>query len=554
MTGMLPEEPLVLRQETGIDPRELAARQGNERPGASGTVRGLPDLTEGGRDARALAAGAPESEGVRVAREQRELNETKRRVSDAEADRLQADFDRRNAGVKIISKQEEAEAKKAALRGGGEISNVANGGGGEPPPERPRFARVGGKDIRAGFTRQIGVGRELLDETEESLADASIDKKLAAQGLSEKEAQRSERMSGALGRQIRREENAIREQEERNRLMNEDYARRQGEIDKERKAIESLEIKPDTLFDREDWAKVIGAIVSIVGSFAHGASGSKGPSPLDRLREAQDRSVDLQVRRRDMRRQNLVARETELERLEKHYGDPRLAEAELRDRQRALVQAYGEKMLVDAGATDAADKLRMKFAMWDEERAQGRLEREQQLGDKVVEQWQYQPERVVQVGGPKPLSEDARKRMVRINGRTGFVVDGSDRRPVQEAVSNLEHIGGQLNRLEQIVNDSSLSDIEKQRQIESLAGSLGPALSVAQGQGAMSDDERKRMESRLGDAQALLGSKERARTLINETKQFFGAKKDSIVRGSVYADPDAGQPFQGAPSRNRRYE
>jgi hypothetical protein len=438
-------------------------------------------------------------------------------------------------------------------RAGTELQSAGMGGG-EPPPERARYARVGGKDIRAGFTRQIGVGREALDDTELALADASIDKKLAAQGLSDKEAERSERMSGALGRQIRREENAIREQEERNRLMNEDYARRQGEIDKERKAIESLEIKPDTLFDREDWAKVIGAIVSIVGSFAHGASGSKGPSPLDRLREAQDRSVDLQVRRRDMRRQNLVARETELERIEKHYGDPRAAEAELRDRQRALIQAYGEKMLVDAGATDAADKLRMKFAMWDEERAQGRLEREQQLGDKVVEQWQYQPERVVQIGGPRKLSEEARKRMVRVGGRTGFVVGESDRRPVQEAVSNLEHIGGQLDRLEQIVNDSSLSDIEKQRQIESLAGSLGPALSVAQGQGAMSDDERKRMESRLGDAQALLGSKERARTLINETKQFFGAKKDSIVRGSVYADPDAGQPFQGAPSRNRRYE
>ena len=440
-------------------------------------------------------------------------------------------------------------------RRGAPTTDIDTGGGGGPDPrDRPRFVKVGGKDIRAGFTKQLGVGREALDEAELALADASIDKKLSAQNIAERDTTRAETASAALGRQIRREEQAVREQEQRDRGMAEDYQKRQAAIDKERAAIENLDIKPDTLFDKEDWAKVIGSIVAIVGSVGHGFSGKGGPTPMDRLVEAQDRSIARQKERREMRRQNLVSRESELERIEKHYGDPRLAEAELRDRQRMLIQQYGQKMLLDAGATDSLDKFKAQLAGWDEERAHGRLEREQKLGDKVVEQWQYIPERSVQVGGQKPLTDEQRKRLVNVNGQRGFVPGESDRRPIQESVSSLEHLGGQLDRLQQIVDQTGVSDVDKQRQIEALVGSLGPSLAVAQGQGAMSDDERKAIANRLGDAQSFLGSKDRAKTLIGETKQFFQAKKDAVVRGSVYSDPDATTPMQGAPSRTRRYE
>jgi hypothetical protein len=211
-------------------------------------------------------------------------------------------------------------------------------------------------------------------------------------------------------------------------------------------------------------------------------------------------------------------------------------------------------MLVDAGATDAADKLRMKFAMWDEERAQGRLEREQQLGDKVVEQWQYQPERVVQIGGPRPLTDEQRKRKVNVGGRQAFVVAESARQPVQDRVTALENIEEQLAYGRQIANDSSLTDIERQRKLEAWQENMGPDLAVAQGQGAMSEDEAARLKNKLGNAGSLWGSKERANTLIGETQRFFGSKKDAVVRGTVYTDPDATTPMQGAPSRNRRYE
>jgi hypothetical protein len=319
------------------------------------------------------------------------------------------------SGAPTFTPREFEEAQRASsgkpsrgLRGGAEVREIdtsgvggggyAGGGGGGG-----RGVFVPGGDVRAGYTKQLGVGQDLIDETESALADASIDRKLAAQNIAERDTKRSEQMSGAIGRQIRSEENAIREQERRDRAMEADFAKRQEAIDKERAAIESLEIKPDTLFDKEDWAKVIGSIIAIVGEGAHGLAGSSGPSPIDRLNAASDRSVQRQVERRDMRRQNLAARETELERLEKHYGDPRLAAAELRDRQRALIQAYGQKMLTDAGATDALDKFRAQLAAWDEERALGRVERQHALGDKVVEQYQYQPGRVV--GGAPAVKE-----------------------------------------------------------------------------------------------------------------------------------------------------
>jgi hypothetical protein len=242
-------------------------------------------------------------------------------------------------------------------------------------------------DVLVGYTvKKSGLRPDDVEANELAQADASIDRKLSAQNIAERKAAGSEAQSAAMGRDIRREEQAVEAQRARDAAMAADYKQRQSAIDNERTAVDQLKVNPREYFDSMPaWARVLSGISVIGAGVAGGMNGSGRNSAMEAINAEVERNIDAQKHNIAGRRQGLAAKENELERLTKLYGSPQAAEAELRDRQRSLIQNYAIKQALDAGATDAADNLRTQFADWDTERAKNQLALRDALAGTVEE-------------------------------------------------------------------------------------------------------------------------------------------------------------------------
>lgn len=300
----------------------------------------------------------------------------------------------------------EAEAQPKTLRGGGEVKRIGGGGGGAPA--RPMVGgggggpgRSGGRDVRVSYSVQkSGLRPEDIEAAELAEADASIERKMGAQNIADRQFTRTEALSAELGRQIKAEGVALRQQEERNRARLEDFESRQRAIEAERDEVAKLNVNPADLVGEGGVTGVVAALTILAGGFGAAYNGGRNPA-MEAIQGNLDRKLA-------QAKQKVSGKESDFDRLVKIYGSPFEAEAEFRDRQRMLVQQLGQKMALDAGATDAADNLRIQFAAWDDERAQSRLQRQEALAGRVTEQWAYQP-----FGGgpgkPKDLESDVQK-------------------------------------------------------------------------------------------------------------------------------------------------
>lgn len=314
------------------------------------------------------------------------------------------------------------------IRGGGEIRQVGEGiGGSEPQAPRPRFAKVGGKDIRAGFTVQkSALDPGDIEDAELAEADASIERKLGAQNIAGRRATQAETLSAELGRQLKAEGVAIRQQEERNRAQLEDFQSRQRAIEDEREQVAKLNVTPADLVGEGGLTGIVAALTLLAAAPAAAYNGGRNYA-----KEAIQNTLD---RRLAKAKEKVAGKESDFERLVRIYGSPAEAEAELRDRQRLFVQRLGEKMTTDAGALDAADALRMQFADWDDERAQSRLARQQALAGNVTEQWAYQP---FGVGGGRPVSETDVQKLAKAREEAGIGEAEGDAAEIQDLISEL---------------------------------------------------------------------------------------------------------------------
>lgn len=429
---------------------------------------------------------------------------------------------------------------------------AAGGGLVGPDPDRPRYHTTKAQDVRASFQVQKG-DEELRDETVDQLAELNIDDKLRMQEQADREEERGRRRSEMFQRDVVTplERDEI-EQRRRVQAIRTETAKRLGDIQREREAIDKLEIDPGKVYEGQEWTRALAFLSILAGGALQGMRGGSNPG-LDGMNQVINRSIETQKENYQRRLQGLSARETEFERLMRIYGDPQLAEEELRNRHEALAAAYAKKFAMDVGTEDVKANLAAGMADLDRGLIQKRLELDQQLSDKVVENYQHVPGRTVQVGGRRPESPEARGRRVNIDGTPGYVLRSGDASKIQDANDQLSHLDAQLAEFQQLMSDPNVGPNERKAAADALSLRLGPAMAVLQGQGAMSESEQDNVKRALGDATEWVTlTPDQVQARIGGTRRFFGEKRKTLLQNNVYADPDATQPLFNRAPRVRR--
>jgi hypothetical protein len=421
--------------------------------------------------------------------------------------------------------------------------------------ERPTFARVPERDQLAGYTvERKNVNRDTMRDLDKAEERAGESGKVAALGQASGEVRQNADAAYRLGERLIDEEEAIREQERRNNAWRTELAARQRGIDDERRAVDSLEIKPDQMFEGHEWARGIAAIAIIAGGGLQGMKGLSSNPALDAINQAMDRSVALQKDKRDNRRQGVRDKETELERLTKIYGSPDMAEAELRDRQMQLLRGYGVKAALDAGNHQAAANVEAAFAEADAARAASRLEREAALADVVRASHVITPEHSVQTGGPRPRKPQEIERQISRNGQPiGFVVAPNAREKVQEAVTTWGLSADGARRMREIAALATAGNLDAQREYNSIRSAVLARINVARGQGAMSEGDQANAEQGFPDISKLTVTRAEAETRLRAQESLAREQMNAVLRDNVYVDLDATTPVL-PPRQQRKYE
>jgi hypothetical protein len=446
---------------------------------------------------------------------------------------------------KVANKEEPQKGPKTEAYRPGASSGQSSGAG------APRYATTKARDVKAAW--RVDKGPQLDPENEEFRSEAEIDTRLNMQERADREEERAlrnveeyeKRVLAPQARQISTDELKL-------DRMRQEYARRQKEIDDERAAVDKLEVDPNRIFaEKGAWASVLAGISILAGGALQGLQGRGSNPGLDAVNAAIDRDVQLQKEKYARRREGLREKETAYERLMNTYGNPEMAEAELRNRQASLAEAWAKRHAMQSGAEDVQANLQQAFNERDLARVEERRQLDQAFGDRISEQWQHVPAQTYQVGGQRALKPEARERMVRIDGKTGFVVAGNARDKVQESVNNFDHMDQMLAEYEALASNPDLGPNDRKRAAEALKERLGATMAVAQGQGAMSDGERENVAKGLGSPEDMVNITD-AKARIETTRRFFRTKRDGIVSSQVYQDPDATTPWQGAAPRSVR--
>lgn len=416
---------------------------------------------------------------------------------------------------------------------------------------RPRYSTTKARDVRSAW--RVDKGPQLDPENEEFRSEAEIDTRLNMQQRADREEERAlrnveeyeKRVLAPQARQVSTDELKL-------DRMRQEYARRQKEIDTERAAVDKLEVDPNRLFNEKGaWASVLAGISILAGGALQGLQGRGSNPGLDAVNAAIDRDVQLQKEKYARRREGLREKETAFERLMNTYGNPEMAEAELRNRQSALAEAWAKRHAMKSGAEDVQLNLQQAFADRDLARVEERRQLDQAFGDRISEQWQHVPAQTVQVGGPRALKPEQRERMVRVDGKTGFVVAGNAREKVQESVNTFDHLDQMLAEYQALATNPDLGPNDRKRALGALKERLGPSMAVLQGQGAMSEGERANVDNGLGSPEDMVNITD-AKARVDATRRFFRTKRDGVVSSQVYQDPDATTPWQGAAPRSVR--
>lgn len=417
---------------------------------------------------------------------------------------------------------------------------------------RPTYSTTKARDQRVGF--RIEKGPEIDPDNEAAASDARIDRRMVEQELADKAGERGKRDAKFFQDEVVSPlERQVSAQEIKAQQIRQDFEKRQGEIDAERKAVDKLEVNPRQIWEDEPWAAVLAAMSMIAGGALMARQGRSSNPAADLIQRAMDQNIDVQKHKIATKREGLRDKETELERLTKIMGSPELAEAELRTRQQALVQAWAKKNMMADASDDVQQNLRAHWATEDEALANERRNIDLQFGDRVTEEHRYIPAQTVQVGGRRPLKPDERKRKVQIDGQEGFVVSDAQQRPVQEQIDTLGFLGEQLGEYRRIAADTSLGPEEKKKALASMKRNIGTTASVAQGQGAMAVEEIKGLDETLGQPEDLIGATENDLARIGATQNFYQGKRQRIIQSNVYQDPDATTPF-APPVRSRQVD
>jgi hypothetical protein len=450
-----------------------------------------------------------------------------------------------------------AGGKPGTLRDGSTVEDldlageVANGRAAPPPA---RYIKTGGRDIRAGFqVQKSGIDDAEREALKEGLAENEVDQRLGMLGQAERdEAAARQRARDFDRNEFAATQEALKAQRERTQWINTEFAKKQQEIQRDRQAIEKLEISPTKVYEDEGaWLRIAAVVSMIAGGALQARRGGKNEG-LAAVNDIIHDSMDAQRDNLAKRERGVQAKENALGQLASLYGSPEVAEAELRRRQLDYAQAYAKKFALETGSQEVMARVEQTFAERDRERLLENAKLDQELRDRVTESWQYLPEKVVQVGGgaQKPKSLD--RMVVLQDGTRLWARTTTQANEVQGKVTTGENIISTLQKMKKLATDGTLTDLQKRAEYEALKQDIDADINVQKGQGAMGVEEAARMTNLTGDPSVVLNPQNVTRLDVAIRQQ--SGRRNALVRGYLHADPDGMAPALGGKPGSARSE
>lgn len=431
--------------------------------------------------------------------------------------------------------------------------------GGEASPEgvtaasRPRYVTTKARDVKAAW--RVDKGPQLDPENEEFRSEAEIDARIGMQEQADREERRAgERAEQYESRVLAPMERQVSADELRVERLRREYAARQAQIDEERKAVDALEVDPTRVFsDKGAWASVLAGISIIAGGMLQGFQGRSNNPGLDAVNNAIDRDIQLQKDAIAKRERGLQAKETELERLTALYGSPEMAEAELRNRQMALAEAWAKHHVMKGAAEDVQLNLQKAFADRDLARVQERRELDQAFGDRVSEQWQHVPAQTVQVGGSRPINPKHRALAVVLpGGKVKYARSEVDARDARGKITAGMHLDGLLGNVQAMVERGKGDRLwwdENRGRIQANMTAIAATYKDSEKLGTFDAGVERLLAQGVGQPDAILNWDDATLAKIEENRRLTRKKIEGISAYELDDSPDAITP--GAATRVR---
>ena len=439
--------------------------------------------------------------------------------------------------------------KTEPYRPGGGAQMAAGGGG----PGRRRYHTSKARDQRVAF--RVDKGPQLDPENEELRSEAEIDTRLAMQQEADREEQRAgERVEQFESRVLAPLEKQISADEIKLDRMRQDYAKRQREIDDERAAIDKLEVDPNRLFSEKGaWASVLAGISILAGGALQGLQG-RGDNPgLTAVNNAIDRDIQLQKDQYARRREGLQAKETAFERLVEKYGNPEMAEAELRNRQSSLAEAWAKHHMMKGASEDVQLNLQKAFNDRDLARVEERRQLDQAFGDRITEQWQHIPAQTVQVGGSRPIKQKDRALAVVLpGGKVKFGRSDVDARAAREKITAGVHLSNLLGNVKAMVERGKGDRLwwdENRGNIQANMTAIAATYKDSEKLGTFDAGVERLLSQGVGDPSALLSWDDATIAKLEENQRLQQAKIDNISNYELDDTPDSITPGAGSTFR-----
>lgn len=360
------------------------------------------------------------------------------------------------------------------------------------------------------------------------------------------EAMRKQRLEGA-SKQYDEEQLALKAQEvenERQRLDNEDRKQeianrrallqeRLNTIDKrEQEAAQATpQSRGDIVASRSTLAKMMSALSIVMGARYQGLTGRNNPG-LDLYNQAINDEIADQRAKYEAAKDRVAAARTSYGQALQLYGDPNLAESDLRLRMLTLgkniadnhwSRATTEKELATnkAGADDIARlaaKEKQDFAT---------LAQNQQ-----VDTYKREPAQIVS----GMLDDKDLARMVHVEGYgNGFVGNPAQQAEIQKRLTAASTALAYFDQLEALQKKGEfMNDLDKRAAIESWKQAALPAMSEAAGQGVVTKTDAENAEQVLNNPNAFFSS---GITALLASRNAMRIRMDNVVRDSLFGDP-----------------
>lgn len=432
------------------------------------------------------------------------------------------------------------------------VSGVPGGQGAAEGPPAPRFTRIKGGDQRAGFNVQRGVDPETLEGVGESLGRATRSEITARDYEADRDAAIRNYQANQLESQIQDQRQKVDAGRARIQGIRQEQSDRQAEIDNERQKIASLEQDPHNYWaGQSTGAKIIAAIGALASGALQGLKG--GPNQfMEHMKGVIADDLAAHRARINARKEGANLKQIEADKLYERM-DPDLAERELEARELAISAAMVRQFAMKTG--DPAIIARMQ-ADADKLEADAKLRWagiSQEMGDRVVENWRYIPDQVIQTGGARAPKKP--ENLVRLpGGQYMFARDSTQARTAQQKIvanSRLAELSQRADALTNSVGQRVPTAAEK-AQADTILSEMMFTYKDASQAGALDKGLQDAMGNYFGKATDLFRVQD-VSSKLKEVGNIASSKVGEVIQYELHPDETyTSGPNMG--STGRRYE